>query len=962
MGDLTARLARTMALVALAAASLTGQRSTPAHAASPTLQLTPSAAAPHGTIQVSGTGFDAGGPSTPVIVDLSLTSGGSAVPIGTLQTDSTGSIGQSVVQPITLPFTLDAGPTTITATEEGHPGVTATIALTVLALQPQLNGGQPVTAQVGNQIDVKGTGFAPGDTVGVAIAGTPLSGPNGQQTATADATGAVDILLVVPPNTATGTQTLTVSGKAAGTGQKDSASVPLNLTAAAATSGTLQVSPNPAPVGTVIKVSASGFGSNEPVTVTLKYFDSGLHSAAQRTVPGTADAGGNVSQVLSIPPSADGTQPGTVTITGNTTNTTYSAPLSFAQLASISFDPPTAPPGGQVTIKGAGFVPGEVLDVTTRLFKPPLGRFAVVDSTGSFSSTVTLLPSAPLGSTLVVAVSGSGGDQASASFTVAAGQPAGATASPATLQVGGKTTISGHGFVPGEALTFAIGGTALIPTTPPTIDSTGGFTATVTLPVTLAPGAYTLQVGGARSGRSANVALTIVAAPATPTPVPTIPAVDHPNGPQANGPSGTWYFAEGFTGQGPNASFRETLTIMNPNDKGTSGQITYLFPDGSTEALPLQVGPRRVLVEDVNADVGSGKVVSALVKMDRVVVCARTIARKSAAGRPLDTDYSPGVSQARSTWYFAEGYSGNSFQPYLTVQNPQTDPVTVTVQLLATKGAAKAVTSAIPGFGRATLNLRGLLPNRFFAISVAATKPVVAERAEYWGDGAGSAKYGAGVKPGVAASNSNWYFGYSSVVAGDQSYLTLFNPGTRVARVKATFYDGTGNGAGSKTVTVQPGTRATLLVNGSAATKHSPVATALSSSVGIVAEEAQYFGGSPNIDTHAGASIEGRVATNKRWSFAAGDTKGYQESEYVFNPSAKATSIVANFYGADGQALSVTYPVKARAVITISANALKRLHAGVHGSVWVSTAPVVVVQVLRGKDGKAALADQGLPG
>jgi hypothetical protein len=250
-------------------------------------------------------------------------------------------------------------------------------------------------------------------------------------------------------------------------------------------------------------------------------------------------------------------------------------------------------------------------------------------------------------------------------------------------------------------------------------------------------------------------------------------------------------------------------------------------------------------------------------------------------------------------------------------------------------------------------------------MSVVASQPIVAERVEYWGAGAGSAKFGAGVKPGVSTPGTVWYFGYASVLGGDQAFLSVLNPTSQIAKVKASVFDGTGNTTRNAQITVPPGQRGTFLLHTLfGAANHSPVAVRIDSNVNVSAEEAQYYGGSPNIGSHSGANIEGRQFTASRWTFASGNTASYQESEYVLNPTVTPTKIGATFYGSDGQVVRVSYAVPANRVISISANAIKGLHAGAHGSVWAAagSAKVVVVQVLRGKDGKSALADQGIPG
>jgi hypothetical protein len=504
-------------------------------------------------------------------------------------------------------------------------------------------------------------------------------------------------------------------------------------------------------------------------------------------------------------------------------------------------------------------------------------------------------------------------------------------------------TVSGAGFGPQESVQFSINGISLGATAPLSgTDALGVFTATVTLAGGLPPGSDHLTARGAVSGISQSAAIAV------------------------SGPDNKhWYFAEGFTGQGPKVFFHETITVLNANAASARGTITYQFPDGSTEALPIAIKAHAELVEDVNADVGPNRIVSAVLAADHPVVAERTIVRTDSHKHVLDSDFSPGENAPQATWYFAEGYSGVTFQPYLTVMNPGATPISMTVTLYPSSGVPRVVSAALQPFGRYTLNLRAALPNRSFSTRLDASGPVVAERVEYWGDGAGSAKFGAGVKPGVSVPVPTWYFGYGAILGGDQAFLSVLNPNNKAVRVTATYLNGTGSPAGRTTITVGPGVRATLKLNQLLGkSPHSPIGTIVSAGLPIVAEEAQYIGGSPNVGQHAGASIEGRTITATRWTFAAGDTRSFQENEYVLNPSSKPTTLSVTFYGADGQVISASYLVKPRRVITIAANAVPGLHRGAHGSVWRSSGNVgvVVVEALQSPNGRTFRADQGIPG
>src|SRR6185437_177701 len=509
---------------------------------------------------------------------------------------------------------------------------------------PTVTVGQGSTAHLGDQISHQGAGFPANDPLIITLgtqAVIPVTGPN---SITTSATGTISATMVIPLNARTGAQNLTLTGGAIGTGQQDQATTVLNLQPPAITNA-LVVMPNPAAVGTALQLQAGGFQPNEPVTFTLKYFDLGLGAYALKNSPASADASGGATALLSIPPTADATKPATVVVNGNISKVGYAQPLTFSTLTQITFSPPIALPGAQLQIMGSGFVGGENLYVTTRLFKTTGLAIAVVDATVHNTETETISATAPAGTPLVVAFSGSGGDNGTANYVVAAPTAPGVQVSPAAAPAGAQVLVTGHGMSAGEDIGFTLTSIPLTPSGGAAISAPlGGFTATLTLPAGLAPGSYQLQSQGLPSGITTKTAIRLTAAPRN-----------------------QWYFAEGFTGKTPVLSFHESLTVLNPNAQPAVGSLTYQFSDGSTRSIPITVKPRSLLVEDVNKDVGDNQIVSTLVQTDRNIVADRIITRRNAKGQGIDTDVSPGQSAPQSTWYFAEGYSGISFQPYLTV-------------------------------------------------------------------------------------------------------------------------------------------------------------------------------------------------------------------------------------------------------------------------------------------------------
>ena len=125
----------------------------------------------------------------------------------------------------------------------------------------------------------------------------------------------------------------------------------------------------------------------------------------------------------------------------------------------------------------------------------------------------------------------------------------------------------------------------------------------------------------------------------------------------ATSPGSTWYFAEGFTGDG----FDEFLTILNPNSGQAAVRITYYLTSGGPVTKELTVnGARRatVAVHDSSLGVGRGQAVGAKVESTNGV--------NIVAERPMYFSYGAiasghnvmGARQPRPTWYFAEGYTG----------------------------------------------------------------------------------------------------------------------------------------------------------------------------------------------------------------------------------------------------------------------------------------------------------------
>jgi LysM repeat protein len=187
--------------------------------------------------------------------------------------------------------------------------------------------------------------------------------------------------------------------------------------------------------------------------------------------------------------------------------------------------------GTVVTVTGSGFPGNTTLDVQLSGESTSNTILAYSDADGDFSTHVTIPSSATIGSTWTVYVTPqAGGVQASAGFTVGTSAPTptpvgtSISLSPANGPAGTDVTVTGSGFPINTVLDVALSeaGSTSSTTTLVTTDSSGDFTAHVTISSSAAAGStwnfyVTPQAGGVQA--SAEFIVTLSPSP-TPTATP----------------------------------------------------------------------------------------------------------------------------------------------------------------------------------------------------------------------------------------------------------------------------------------------------------------------------------------------------------------------------------------------------------------------------------------------------------
>ncbi|MCC6629524.1 MAG: hypothetical protein IT340_19260 [Chloroflexi bacterium] len=211
----------------------------------------------------------------------------------------------------------------------------------------------------------------------------------------------------------------------------------------------------------------------------------------------------------------------------------------------------------------------------------------------------------------------------------------------------------------------------------------------------------------------------------------------------------TWHFAEGYTGGG----FDEYLTIQNPNPAMVTGTITYYVEGEGATSKPITLLPSSrttVPVHDAThpAALGRGKAHATTVQTSQPTVVERPMYFLYAGATIAGIDGGHNVMgatsllQAGQSVLFAEGYTGQGFEQYLTLQNPNPTAATVRITYLLAGGAPQSPPLVtIPANQRKTIVVHaagngGLGPNMAFSTKVDVVNGgaggVLAERVMYF--------------------------------------------------------------------------------------------------------------------------------------------------------------------------------------------------------------------------------------
>ncbi|MBU1669697.1 MAG: succinylglutamate desuccinylase/aspartoacylase family protein [Actinobacteria bacterium] len=332
-------------------------------------------------------------------------------------------------------------------------------------------------------------------------------------------------------------------------------------------------------------------------------------------------------------------------------------------------------------------------------------------------------------------------------------------------------------------------------------------------------------------------------------------------------PSKTWYLAEGSTGEG----FETWVLVGNPRADEATVRLTFITAAGPVEGPTLSLPPftrKTVNAADTAPDEAE---VACVVESDTPVVAERAVY----GGARRWAHCSAGVCEPATTWYLAEGSTGEGFETWVLVFNPGASPAEVGVTFMTDTGGVEGPAFTLPAMTRRTINVADTVPGTWeVSTCVESNAPVVVERAAY---GAGGTW--ATCSAGLTSPEQSWYMAEGTTAAGSETWVLVQNPFATAADLSVSYMTPSGTVPGPA-ARIEPFSRRSFFA-ADVVPGEWEVSAEVSSDNPVVAERAVYGPG------RAWATGSAAVPTGgTTWYMAEGSTgSGLETWVLLENPS-----------------------------------------------------------------------------
>ena len=308
------------------------------------------------------------------------------------------------------------------------------------------------------------------------------------------------------------------------------------------------------------------------------------------------------------------------------------------------------------------------------------------------------------------------------------------------------------------------------------------------------------------------------------------------------------------------------------------------------------------------------------------------------------------VGQPRLTWLFAEGSQG-FFHTYLLLLNPNAEATTATLTFLPEGDPTVVRSFDLPPVSRLVVDVSTIpeLLDRSFGTAIAATRPILAERAMYFGNTPTRLFAGGHASTGCAGSVDHVAVRRGRDRRVLRHLLPARQPGHDArdgdAAVLAGQRDDDHARADGRPERPPDGGRGAGRIRSWRARRSRPRSPP---NVPIVAERSMYWVGEPGPWTEAHNTV-GATAAGTKWLLAEGregGARGFQTYILFANPAANAANVTITYLKTDGTTVVRTHVVApmSRHNVNVSVDAPELAEASFGALVEVTNGVGIVVE------------------
>jgi hypothetical protein len=330
-------------------------------------------------------------------------------------------------------------------------------------------------------------------------------------------------------------------------------------------------------------------------------------------------------------------------------------------------------------------------------------------------------------------------------------------------------------------------------------------------------------------------------------------------------PARNWYLAEGYTAD----NFDTFVLVQNPNSAPARVDMTFMREGASPVNASYDVpGGSRFTLNLKSVPGLESTSVSTKISATGEVICERSMYFNYKGF--IGGHNSMGVPEPKPRWYLAEGYTAQSYDTYVLVQNPGSATASVNMSFLRKDGYQKEMKLKLPPRSRKTVKVDEVPGFEAAEVSTEVTSnvDVVSERAMYFNaDG----RDGGHESVGVSEPARRWYLAEGYTGGTFDSWALIMNPDDKAAMVTTTFMRSDGYKF-SRNDVVGPRSRFTIHIDEQPGFENAEVSTLIETQAGpgVIAERAMYFVYNDLwCDGHDAAGVSG---ASKTWYFAEGYT------------------------------------------------------------------------------------------